>query len=99
MCGIEDGYLPLFRRQLRPLQAAEAVAKAVGIDSVHARMMPEDKQQLVRNLKANGAHVAVAADPRSPQAWAMIASLEATHGHAAQAADSASQHLSAQESS
>ncbi len=43
-------------------QAAQAVAKVVGIDAVHARMMPEEKQTLVRDLKQKGAKVAVAGD-------------------------------------
>lgn len=43
-------------------QAAEAVAKAVGIDSFYARMLPQDKQQLVRDLKNKGALVAMAGD-------------------------------------
>ena len=44
-------------------QAAAAVAKEVGIDSYHARMLPEDKQVLVRDLKKkDAAMVAVAGD-------------------------------------
>jgi P-type E1-E2 ATPase len=42
--------------------AAAYVAQAVGIDSYPARMMPEDKQNLVYTLKARGAQVAVAGD-------------------------------------
>lgn len=43
-------------------QAAEAVAAAVGIDSVHARLLPEDKQGIVRDLKKENTMVAVAGD-------------------------------------
>jgi Cu+-exporting ATPase len=43
-------------------QAAQAVAKIVGIDTWHARMMPEDKQLLVRKLQEGGGQVAVAGD-------------------------------------
>lgn len=43
-------------------EAAQAVAKFIGIDSVHSRLMPEDKQNLVRDLKNKGEHVAVAGD-------------------------------------
>lgn len=42
--------------------AAEAVSKAVGIDAFHARLLPEDKQILVRSLKENNSMVAVAGD-------------------------------------
>ncbi len=43
-------------------QAAQAVAAAIGIDTYHARMLPEDKQLVVRELKKKGALVAVAGD-------------------------------------
>ncbi|GAA3127985.1 heavy metal translocating P-type ATPase [Streptomyces rameus] len=42
--------------------AAEAVAAALGIDAVHARCTPEDKAALVRELKREGARVAVVGD-------------------------------------
>jgi len=42
--------------------AAQTVAAAVGIDTHHARMLPEEKQLLVRELKKKGALVAVAGD-------------------------------------
>lgn len=42
--------------------AAKAVSAEVGIDTFHARMMPEDKQTLVRELKKDGTMVAVAGD-------------------------------------
>ncbi|MFJ8601451.1 heavy metal translocating P-type ATPase [Streptomyces shenzhenensis] len=41
---------------------AEAVADALGIDEVHARCTPEDKAALVRELKQEGARVAVVGD-------------------------------------
>jgi Cu2+-exporting ATPase/Cu+-exporting ATPase len=43
-------------------QAAQEVARQVGIEQVHARMLPADKQTLVRQLQASGAIVAVAGD-------------------------------------
>ncbi|MBI4235565.1 cadmium-translocating P-type ATPase [Candidatus Peregrinibacteria bacterium] len=43
-------------------EAAVAVAKAVEIDSVHSKLLPEDKQNIVRDLKTNDQKVAVAGD-------------------------------------
>jgi Cd2+/Zn2+-exporting ATPase len=42
--------------------AAEAIAREVGIDEVHAGLMPEDKLELIRKMKAEGAHVAMVGD-------------------------------------
>ncbi|MCK9514314.1 MAG: cation-translocating P-type ATPase [Pigmentiphaga sp.] len=42
--------------------AAEAIAREVGIDEVHAGLMPEDKLELIRKMKADGAHVAMVGD-------------------------------------
>lgn len=42
--------------------AARAVAAQVGIEQVHARLLPAEKQQLVNSLKEKGAVVAVAGD-------------------------------------
>ncbi len=41
---------------------AEAVARQLGIDEIHAGMLPEDKQRIIRALKANGDVVAMAGD-------------------------------------
>ncbi|MEU0965972.1 heavy metal translocating P-type ATPase [Streptomyces sp. NPDC005917] len=41
---------------------AQAVAKALGIDEVHARCAPEDKADLVRDLQEQGYRVAVIGD-------------------------------------
>jgi Cu+-exporting ATPase len=41
---------------------AEAVAKSIGIDEVHADVSPEDKSRIVRELQANGSIVAMAGD-------------------------------------
>ncbi len=41
---------------------AEAVARKLGIDDVHADVLPDDKHQLVRKLKAEGKVVAMAGD-------------------------------------
>jgi P-type Cu+ transporter len=43
-------------------QTANAVAKQLQIDEVHAGLKPEDKQRLVQELKQRGAKVAVAGD-------------------------------------
>ena len=42
--------------------AAEAIAREVGVDEVHAGLMPEDKLELIRKMKADGAHVAMVGD-------------------------------------
>ena len=43
-------------------KTAEAVAGELGIDEVHAEVMPHDKIEIVRKLKAQGAVVAMAGD-------------------------------------
>lgn len=43
-------------------ESAVSVAEAVGIDSVHSKLLPEDKQNIVRDLKMNDQKVAVAGD-------------------------------------
>ncbi|NUQ99387.1 MAG: cadmium-translocating P-type ATPase [Streptomyces sp.] len=59
----------LRRLGVRPILAtgdreapAQAVAKALGIDEVHARCTPEDKADLVRDLQERGYRVAVIGD-------------------------------------
>ncbi len=41
---------------------AEAVARALGIDDVHADVLPDDKHRIVKALKADGKTVAMAGD-------------------------------------
>ena len=41
---------------------AEAVARTLGIDEIHAEVMPQDKAALVADLQAKGARVAMAGD-------------------------------------
>jgi Cu+-exporting ATPase len=41
---------------------AEAVARRIGIDEVHADVSPEDKHRVIRALRAKGAKVAMAGD-------------------------------------
>jgi hypothetical protein len=43
-------------------RTAEAVARAVGIDEVHAQVLPQDKAEIVRRLQAAGARVAMVGD-------------------------------------
>jgi Cu+-exporting ATPase len=43
-------------------KTAEAVARELGIDEVHAEVMPQDKIDIIRKLKAEGATVAMAGD-------------------------------------
>ncbi|WP_329037409.1 heavy metal translocating P-type ATPase [Streptomyces sp. NBC_00178] len=42
--------------------AAQAVARTVGIDEVHAEVLPEDKAEVVRGLQAEGRSVAMVGD-------------------------------------
>jgi Cu+-exporting ATPase len=41
---------------------ADAVARALGVDAVHAEVLPEDKSRIVAELKRSGAQVAMAGD-------------------------------------
>ena len=43
-------------------KTAEAVARELGIDEVHAEVVPRDKIEIVRKLKSQGAIVAMAGD-------------------------------------
>ncbi len=42
--------------------AAQAVADRLGLDEVHAELLPEDKAQRVAQLRSGGAHVAMVGD-------------------------------------
>src|SRR5690606_38629727 len=42
--------------------AAEAIAAAVGVDEVHAGMMPDDKLNRIRDMRAKGFRVAMVGD-------------------------------------
>ncbi len=42
--------------------AAEAIAAAVGVDEVHAGMMPDDKLERIQAMRAEGLHVAMVGD-------------------------------------
>jgi len=44
------------------LQAARAIATEIGIDEVHAGLLPEDKLDLIRRFQAEGRHVAMIGD-------------------------------------
>jgi Cu+-exporting ATPase len=41
---------------------AEAVARELGVDAVHAEVLPEDKSRIVAELRGGGAQVAMAGD-------------------------------------
>ena len=41
---------------------AEAVAKKLGIDEVHAEVLPEEKSEVVKRLQGEGRMVAMAGD-------------------------------------
>ncbi|KGJ02693.1 Cd2+/Zn2+-exporting ATPase [Paracoccus halophilus] len=43
-------------------QPAQAIAAEIGIDEVHAALMPEDKLALIRQFQAEGHHVAMIGD-------------------------------------
>jgi heavy metal translocating P-type ATPase len=43
-------------------RTAEAVARAAGIDEIHAQILPQDKASLVRELQRKGARVAMVGD-------------------------------------
>ncbi|MGI6247648.1 MAG: heavy metal translocating P-type ATPase [Pseudochelatococcus sp.] len=43
-------------------QAAQAVAAEVGIDDIHAGLLPEQKLELIRQFRAGGSHVAMIGD-------------------------------------
>ncbi len=44
------------------MTTAEAVARRLGLDEVHGEVRPQDKAELVAQLKAEGRHVAMAGD-------------------------------------
>ena len=75
--GIADPIKPTTRAAIEALRAdgvhivmltgdnrttAEAVARTLGIDDVHADMLPDEKHRIVRQLKADGKVVAMAGD-------------------------------------
>ena len=75
--GIADPIKPTTRRAIRALhdmglkiimctgdnrRTAESVARELGIDEIRAEVMPEEKIEIIKRLKASGAIVAMAGD-------------------------------------
>ncbi|HWU06101.1 MAG TPA: copper-translocating P-type ATPase, partial [Streptomyces sp.] len=66
--------------------AAEAVARAVGIDEVHAEVLPEGKAEVVRRLQAEGRSVAMIGDGVNDAAALAVADLGLSMGTGTDAA-------------
>lgn len=69
---------------------ADAVARSVGIDEVHAEVMPQDKVELVRRLQAEGRSVAMVGDGVNDAAALAVADLGLSMGTGTDAAIEAS---------
>lgn len=65
---------------------ADAVARAVGIDEVHAEVMPQDKVEVVRRLQAEGRSVAMVGDGVNDAAALAVADLGLSMGTGTDAA-------------
>ncbi|MEU0146339.1 heavy metal translocating P-type ATPase [Streptomyces sp. NPDC006288] len=65
---------------------ADAVARAVGIDEVHAEVLPEDKAEVVRRLQAEGRSVAMVGDGVNDAAALAVADLGLSMGTGTDAA-------------
>ncbi|GGY82866.1 copper-translocating P-type ATPase [Streptomyces nitrosporeus] len=65
---------------------ADAVARAVGIEEVHAEVMPEDKVEVIRRLQAEGRSVAMAGDGVNDAAALAVADLGLSMGTGTDAA-------------
>ncbi|MFF5895879.1 heavy metal translocating P-type ATPase [Streptomyces argenteolus] len=65
---------------------AEAVARAVGIEEVHAEVLPQEKVEVIRRLQAEGRSVAMAGDGVNDAAALAVADLGLSMGTGADAA-------------
>ncbi|MFD6276700.1 heavy metal translocating P-type ATPase [Streptomyces sp. NPDC060209] len=66
--------------------AADSVARAVGIDTVHAEVLPEEKAEVVRRLQAEGRSVAMVGDGVNDAAALAVADLGLSMGTGTDAA-------------
>ncbi|WP_424921534.1 heavy metal translocating P-type ATPase [Streptomyces sp. wa1] len=66
--------------------SADAVARAVGIDTVHAEVLPEEKAQVVRRLQGEGRSVAMVGDGVNDAAALAVADLGLSMGTGTDAA-------------
>ncbi|MFE4690049.1 heavy metal translocating P-type ATPase [Streptomyces sp. NPDC056749] len=66
--------------------SADAVARAVGIDTVHAEVLPEGKAQVVRRLQGEGRSVAMVGDGVNDAAALAVADLGLSMGTGTDAA-------------
>ncbi|WP_411079134.1 heavy metal translocating P-type ATPase [Streptomyces sp. cmx-18-6] len=95
--GSADAVAELRALGLRPVlltgdnrAVAEAVAREVGIDEVHAEVLPEEKVDVVRRLQAEGRSVAMVGDGVNDAAALATADLGLAMGTGADAAIEAS---------